>query len=103
MSVILEFAMFPTGKSGGVSEYVSKIVENIRKNNFSYQLTAMGTLLETNTLEEALDIVNQSYKVIEPFSERVYCTIKLDIRKQGENRLLSKVASIENRIGEVKK
>jgi len=26
-----------------------------------------------------------------------------DIRKQGENRLLSKVASIENRIGEVKK
>lgn len=103
MSVLLEFAMFPTDKSGdSASESVSKIINMINKGGISYKLTAMGTIVETETLEEALDIVNQSYQVLEPFSNRVYSTITIDIRKGKSNRLIQKIESIESRIGKVK-
>ena len=103
MSVLLEFSMFPTDKGDSVSEYVSKIIAMIRNTNFDYRLNPMGTVIETNTIEESLAIVNQAYKVLEPYSNRVYSSIKLDIQKNKNNRLVGKVESIEKKIGEVKK
>ncbi len=103
MSVLLEFAMFPTDKGDSVSEYVSKIIEIIDKSGFNYKLTAMGTIIETETLDDALNIINRSYKVLEPYSKRVYSSIKLDIRKEQSGRLDKKIKSIESKIGEVKK
>ncbi|PLX10929.1 MAG: hypothetical protein C0597_15955 [Marinilabiliales bacterium] len=104
MSVLLEFAMFPTDKTGdSASESVSKIIDMINNSGVNYKLTAMGTIVETETLEEALDIVNKSYKVLESFSKRVYSSIKLDIRKEKSNRLHQKIESIESKIGKVNK
>ncbi len=104
MSVLLEFAMFPTDKTGdSASESVSKIIEMIHQSGVTYKLTAMGTIIETETMEEALNIVNQSYKVLEPFAKRVYSTITLDIRKGKSDRLNQKIQSIESKIGKVNK
>ena len=103
MSVLTEFAMFPTDKGVSVSKYVSRIISMIRESGFSYQLTAMGTIVETNTMKEALEIINNAYNVLEPFSDRVYSTAKFDIQKNKDNRLSSKIKSIENKIGEVNK
>ena len=102
MSVLLEFAMFPTDKTGdSASDSVSKIIEMIHKSGVTYKLTAMGTIVETETLDEALTIVNKSYKVLEPFSNRVYSSIKLDIRKGKTGRLNQKIESIESKIGKI--
>ena len=103
MSVLLEFAMFPTDKKegDGASESVSKIIDMINKSGVSYKLTAMGTVIETETLSEALNLVNKSYEVLEPFSNRVYSSIKLDIRKGKSNRLEQKIESVEKKIGRV--
>lgn len=103
MSVLLEFAMFPTDKKDGdsASDSVSKVIEMIHKSGVSYKLTAMGTIIETDTVEEALDIVNKSYKVLEPFSNRVYSSIKMDIRKEKNNRMNQKIESVESKIGRV--
>lgn len=104
MSVLLEFAMFPTDKSGdSASESVSKVIDMINKSGVNYQLTAMGTIIETETLDEALDVVNKSYEVLEPFSNRVYSSIKLDIRKGKSERLQQKIESIESKIGKINK
>ncbi|HRW61953.1 MAG TPA: MTH1187 family thiamine-binding protein [Bacteroidales bacterium] len=103
MSVLLEFAMFPTDKGDSVSQYVSEVIKMIRESGSPYKLTAMGTIIETETIEQALEIVNQSYKVLEPLSNRVYSSIKLDIQKNKSNRLISKIESIESKIGEVNK
>ncbi|MCK5168772.1 MAG: MTH1187 family thiamine-binding protein [Bacteroidales bacterium] len=104
MSVLLEFAMFPTDKPGdSASESVSKIIDVINKSGIRYKLTAMGTIIETETLEEALAIVNRSYQVLEPFSKRVYSTITIDIRKEKSDRLNQKIKSIESKIGKVNK
>lgn len=101
MSVLMEFAMFPTDKGTSVSEYVSKIIKMISESGKDYKLTAMGTIVETDTMEEALEIVNKSYKVLEPYSERVYSSLKFDIQKSKDNRLVKKIDSIKNKIGEV--
>jgi len=96
--------MFPTDKTGdSASESVSKVIDMIHKSGVNYKLTAMGTIVETETLEEALDIVNKSYKVLELFSNRVYSSLKLDIRKGKTNRLAQKIESIESKIGKVNK
>ena len=54
MSVLLEFAMFPTSADGregaGVSASVSKIIDMIDQSGVAYQLTPMGTIVETETV-----------------------------------------------------
>ena len=102
MSVLLEFAMFPTDKTGdSSSEAVSKIIDMIHKSGVNYKLTAMGTIIETEILKEALELVDRSYQILEPFSKRVYCTINIDIRKEKSDRLIQKINSIESKIGKV--
>lgn len=99
MSVLLEFAIFPTDKGDSVSNDVSKVINMIRESGVSYQLTSMGTIIETNTLPEALGIVNKAYEILEPNSSRVYSTMSIDIQKNKNNRLRSKIESIEAKIG----
>lgn len=104
MSVLVEFSMFPTDKGESVSPYVSKIIKMIDQSNIPYKLTPMGTVFETNSLEEALNIINQAYKQLEPDCNRVYSVVKMDIRKNAENRIEGKIKSVEEKLGkEVKK
>jgi uncharacterized protein (TIGR00106 family) len=104
MSVLLEFAMFPLGKGESGSEHVSRIIKMIDGSGVSYKLTPMGTIVEVDSLGEALAIVAGAYKELEPDCSRVYSSIKLDIRQGKGGRLQQKIESIEKRIGkEVKK
>ena len=102
MSILLEFAMFPISADGredaGVSASVSKVIEMIDNSGVSYQLTSMSTIIETETMHEALDIIEKSYEALED-CERVYSTLTFDIRKGKSNRMKAKIASIEGRIG----
>jgi uncharacterized protein (TIGR00106 family) len=102
MSVILEFAMFPTNKDSGVSEYVGRILSMIRETSFSYQLTPMGTIVETENLTQALSIIEKAHALLKPDCNRVYCTAKFDIREGNTGRMVQKIQSVTNRIGEVK-
>jgi uncharacterized protein (TIGR00106 family) len=103
MSVLLEFAMFPTDKGESVSSYVSRIIKMIKESGVSYQLTPMGTIIETETMQEALDIVRKSYEQLEPDCDRIYSGLTFDIRKGEGDRISKKIKSIESKIGEVNK
>ncbi len=102
MSVLLEFAMFPTDKGESVSEYVSQVIKEIRESGISYQLTPMGTIIETDDLPQALGLLQQAYTTLEQAGcNRVYSSLKLDIRKGKDNRLQGKLESVKEKIGEV--
>jgi len=104
MSVLLELSMFPTDKSESKSKEVSEVIKIIRESGVSYQLTAMATIIETNTIAEALSLVEKCYNKLDELGcNRVYSTLKFDIRKGHENRLISKIQSVENHIGLVSK
>jgi uncharacterized protein (TIGR00106 family) len=101
MSVLVQFTMFPTDKGISVSTYVSRIIAMIRELNFPYQLHAMGTIIETETLPEALSLIDKAYNLLAGDSERVHCMATFDIRKSQKGRLSQKVDSIEKLIGKV--
>lgn len=98
MSVLMSFAMFPTDKGASVSPYVARVVEGVRSLNHASQLTAMGTIVETSSLEEALQVVEKTYQLLEPDCDRVYVTVSLDIRKGGSGRISLKVKSVEDKL-----
>jgi uncharacterized protein (TIGR00106 family) len=104
MSVLMEFAMFPTSKSDNSSSpYVSRIIAMIRESGYPYRLTPMGTIVETDNIEQALGLVKMSYEQLEPDCDRVYSSIKFDIRKGRVNAMEQKIASVEEKIGNVNK
>ncbi len=97
----MEFAIFPTDKGISVSNDVSKVIQAIKDSGFPHQLTAMGTLVETETVAQALKIVEQSAGILQVASDRVYSTVKLDIKKGAQNMLLNKVRSIEEKLKQI--
>ena len=99
MSVLVEFSMFPTDKGESVSPYVSRIIKMIDESGIPYKLTPMGTVFETETMEEALKILEKAYKQLEPDCNRVYSVVKFDIRKGKSNRLKQKIESVEKQLG----
>jgi len=101
MSVLVNFAMFPTDKGVSKSDAVSKVIEYVRNSGVSYQLSPMATTIETETMEEALQVINEAYKILEGQHERVYSSITIDARKGEMGRMQGKIASIENKIGKV--
>jgi len=101
MNVLMEFAMFPTDKGISVSEYVSKIIDMIRQSGHDYKLTAMGTIVETPDMKSATEILNKAQHILEPHSDRIYCSAKFDIKKAENGRLAKKIESIESKIGKV--
>lgn len=103
MSVLVEFAMFPTDQGESVSLYVSRIIKMMDESGFPYQLTPMGTVFETSTMNEALDLLAKAYDCLDSDCNRVYSSVKFDVQKNKNNRMKTKIQSIEQKIGSVKK
>jgi uncharacterized protein (TIGR00106 family) len=97
----MQFAMFPTDKGASASPFVSRIIGMIRESGIPYQLSAMGTIIETETLEEAQSIVSKAYSLLQEDCSRVYCTVTFDIREGETGRMQQKIKSIEGKIGPV--
>ena len=97
-SFLLEFSMFPTSdecrEGSSVSKQVAKVIDAIDRSGVPYQLTPMGTIIEASSMKEALGIVELAYEQLED-CDRVYSSLKFDIRKNCENRLKTKIESVE--------
>jgi uncharacterized protein (TIGR00106 family) len=101
-SVLLEMSMFPSDVGESKGDYVAKVIETIRESGVKYQLTPMSTIIETETVREAMLLVEKCYEVLDSMdTNRVYSVLKFDIRKGSSDRMSGKIASVEKRIGEV--
>ena len=98
MSAVIEFAIFPTDKGESKSKYVAKVIEMIKESGVDYIFTPMGTIIETPTVEEGLEIVNRAYKILQVDCNRIYSTIKIDYRAGHSNRLKRKVDSVKEKL-----
>lgn len=98
MSVLMEFSMFPTDKGESVSQYVSRIIDTIDKSGVNYKLTPMGTVIEVDEFKDALKILEYSHAELQKDCNRIYSSIKFDIRRGGSNRLETKQQSIEKKL-----
>lgn len=104
MSVLMSLAMFPTDKIGSKSKEVSEILNIIKNSGYKYQLTSMNTIVEAKTLQELLELLNRCYLRLEELGcNRVYISVNFDARSSGEDRINSKIKSVEEHIGDVSK
>lgn len=102
MSVLMEFSIFPTDKGESVGVYVSQVIDMIRESGIAYKLTPMGTVIESGSMREALELLQKAHDIIEKNAHRIYATVRFDIRKGAENRLEGKIRSVEDKIGKVR-
>ena len=98
MSALIEFAIFPTDHGESKSEYVARVIKMIKESGITYQFTPMGTILETETVAEGLEIVQKAYEILQIDCNRIYSTIKIDYRAGQSNRLIKKIKSVESKL-----
>ena len=98
MSVLIDFAIFPTDKEISVSPYVARVVRIIRESGLACRLGPMGTSVE-GEWAEVMDLVNRCFEELQRDSDRVYLTLRADYRKGASGRLEGKVKSVEEKIG----
>ncbi len=97
MSVIMEFAIFPTDKGAHVSQYVKKVVEMIDTLPYNSQFTPMGTIVECDTMEQCLEVISKANAILEADSERVYCTAKFDNKPGKTNQMQHKFEAVRGK------
>ena len=99
MSALVEFAMFPTDSTESKSEFVAKVLDIVDKSGLDYKFTPMGTIIEADTVGEALAVIEKAYEILGEDSNRIYSTIKIDYRKGKSDRLNKKTTSVEDKLG----
>jgi uncharacterized protein (TIGR00106 family) len=99
MSVLVEFAMFPTDSTESKSKFVAKVLDIVDRSGLSYQLTPMGTIIEADSVGEVFAVIERAYEILGEDSNRIYSTIKIDSRKGIVGRLGKKVGSVEEKLG----
>lgn len=99
MSVLMEFSLFPLDQGTSLSGEVAEVIRLLAESGVDYRLTAMGTIVETSTVAEALGLVERATDLLAGRgSARVYATIKLDIRTGPGGRIDAKVRAVEERL-----
>ena len=97
MSVIVDLSIFPMDKQGtGLSPYVARVLDVIKESGLPHQLGPMGTAIE-GEWEEVMGVVDRCYRALEGDCDRIYLSIKADIRRGRAGGLDAKVASVREK------
>lgn len=97
--ITADFAILPVGISGTeLKEYVTKAVQVIKDSGLNYQLTGMGTQIEAENYSQLYSAIAKAQEaVFTAGTDRVYTVIKVDDRRDRENRTLdAKVKTVND-------
>ncbi len=95
--VFVTIAPLGTGTSS-LSRYVAGVEKILRATKLKHELTAMGTIIESN-LDEILAVVREMHE--HPFTKgavRVSTLIKIDDRRDREHTIAGKMRSVEEKL-----
>ncbi|WP_297552042.1 MTH1187 family thiamine-binding protein [Thermococcus sp.] len=100
--VIVEFVIVPLGEKS-LSRYVAEVIKLLERKGVKYQLTPMATIIETKTVREAFDIIEEAHELMFNLgAERVSTTIRIDDKRDRERHMEDKVKSVLEKVGEVR-
>lgn len=96
--VLLEFSIYPLDKGESVGRYVARAVEIVDKSGLPYRLHAMGTVIE-GEWDECMAVVSKCFRALRKDCRRIEVVLKVDYRAGRRGALVSKVASVQERLG----
>jgi len=99
MSFLVFVSMTPLGKGESVSRYVSRVVDVIDRSGLSYVLTPMGTIVEGESWQEVMEVLQRGFEELKKDCPRISITMKIDYREGKSGRIKSKVESVREKLG----
>ncbi len=98
--ITAEFTIIPIGTSKtSLSKYIVAAVAALDDNGIKYELTGMGTLLESDDLEKIFTAISTAHEaVFKMGAERVVTSIKIDERRDEEKTIQDKVSSVKRKL-----
>ncbi len=94
---IMEINIIPLGtKTPSVGRYIASALKVLKKEkDTKYELTAMGTIVEADSLDFLLNLAKKMHgAVLSEEIDRVVTTIKIDDRKDKKLTIEEKVRSV---------
>ena len=99
--ITCDFAILPVGcDSTECGDYVTAAVQVVKDSGLNFELTGMGTQIEADNLKELYDVIAKAQEaVFEVGVGRVYTVIKVDDRRDVENRTLdAKIETVQKNL-----
>lgn len=99
--ITADLCIIPMGiEDSGIGDYIAKAVQIIENSGLNYQITAMGTQIETDDLKILYEVCAKVQEdIFEMGIPRVYTVLKIDDRRDRKNRTLEKkIKSVKNRM-----
>lgn len=94
--VIVQFTTAPIGEGVSVSRFVAEALKEVEGSGLRFQLTPMATILEADTLGEAMEVVLRAHEaVFRSGAKRVVTDIKIDDRRGEPRRMEDKVEKVK--------
>ncbi|MGD9379496.1 MAG: MTH1187 family thiamine-binding protein [candidate division WOR-3 bacterium] len=98
MSFMTFVTMTPLGKGESVSKHVAKVVDAVDRSGLPYAITPMGTIIESETWEEVMSVLEKGFNQMQRECARISIVIKIDYRKGTSGRLKTKIDSLEKKL-----
>ncbi|MGE4319367.1 MAG: MTH1187 family thiamine-binding protein [Deferribacterales bacterium] len=98
MSAMAFVSISPLGDGESVSGYVARAVKVIKESGLSWELTPMGTIIEGDSLEDVLKVINSAVDTLSECN-RISVSVKIDYRKNKPLGMNSKVDSVMKKLG----
>jgi uncharacterized protein (TIGR00106 family) len=94
--IVAEIVVTPIGTTKtGLSDYIAKAMDEIKKAGVKYQLHPMGTVFEADDLDTAFNITRACHQaVIKAGAKRVITTLRLDERLEQPRSMKERVERV---------
>ena len=98
--ITAELTIIPIGTSKtSLSEYIAAAVAALDSDGIKYELTGMGTLLESDDLGKIFSAITAAHEaVFKKGAERVATSIKIDERRDEERTIKDKISSVNQKL-----
>jgi uncharacterized protein (TIGR00106 family) len=94
--VIVQFSSCPIGAGVSVSGFVVEALKEVEKSGLKFQLTPTSTVLEANSLQEAMEAIMSAHEALfQAGAERVITDIKIDDRRDEPRNMEDKVEKVQ--------
>jgi uncharacterized protein (TIGR00106 family) len=99
--LIVEIAVYPLGTgSTSFSREVASVVRALEEGGFEPEVGPMGTVVEAEDLEEALEAIRVAHEEAVKHADRVVLMVRIDDRRDREVTARGKVEAVKRRLQE---
>lgn len=93
--MLVAFSVTPMGVGEGVGEIVAEAVRVVRDSGLPNKTDSMFTVIEGQTWEEVMTVVQRAVEAVAARAPRVSTVIKADWRSGVSDAMTQKIASVE--------